>query len=238
MLPSWQARARQRALLRARSRWATPQREKCGELGEVCPSASFWHAGCMLSDVMAADDQAGFHWGPQGPDDAMGRGESSARGGGRMNLLLSHAGWEDEAWVDRLPRLLAPMGVVSHRAGSGEEASRVIRSLEIHLAIVDLALPLAEPESETPRAPELAEGGTRLLELLARLPAPPPMVAVARHRTSRGDARDMSEALRWGAFAVVNRPQRLADVELVLDVLKRCLERHYRGRWPGRGTKE
>jgi DNA-binding NarL/FixJ family response regulator len=153
-----------------------------------------------------------------------------------MNLLLSHAGWEDEAWVDRLPRLLSPMGVVSHRANSGEQASRVIRSLEIHLAIVDLALPLTEPNSprEAERAPELAEGGTRLLELLARLPAPPPVVAVARHRTSRGDARDMSEALKWGAFAVVNRPQRGGDVEMVLDVIKRCVERHYRGRWPGR----
>lgn len=186
----------------------------------------------MLAYVVMSDDQLGsFGWQP--PTEA-GDGSSFGAGhgpGGRMHLLLSHAGWEDEAWVDRLPLLLTPMGVVSHRASSGQEASHVIRSLQIHLAIVDLALPLAPGNAE--QAPELAEGGTRLLELLARLPSPPPVVAVARHRTSRGDARDMSEALRFGAFAVVSRPQRGADVEMVLDVIKRCLERHYQGRWPG-----
>lgn len=188
-----------------------------------------WHANCMLIDVVMTDDASqSFGWSPPGGVDDAAQPHMV---GGRMHLLLSHAGWEDEAWVDRLPRLLTPMGVVSHRASSGEEATQVIRSLQIHLAIVDLALPLAPSPSE--QAPELAEGGTRLLELLARLPAPPPVVAVARHRTSRGDARDMSEALRWGAFAVVNRPQRAMDVELVLDVIKRCVERHYSGRWPG-----
>lgn len=181
------------------------------------------------------DDKSGaFGWQPFGEHRGDARdGAHPLPSGGRMHLLLSHAGWEDEAWVDRLPRLLQPMGVVSHRANSGEEASHVIRSLQIHLAIVDLALPLTSPVApKEEQAPELAEGGTRLLELLARLPSPPPVVAVARHRTARGDARDMSEALKWGAFAVVNRPQRTTDVELVLDVIKRCLERHYRGMWP------
>jgi hypothetical protein len=35
-----------------------------------------------------------------------------------------------------------------------------------------------------------------------------------------------------GAFAVVDRPRKPADLNLMLDVLRRCLLRHYRGMWP------
>jgi hypothetical protein len=41
----------------------------------------------------------------------------------------------------------------------------------------------------------------------------------------------MSAALRSDAFAIVDR--RSADVELMLKVLQRALERFYQGRWPG-----
>jgi CheY-like chemotaxis protein len=133
--------------------------------------------------------------------------------------------------VDRLPRLLEPMGVISHRARSGREASGVISALPIHIAVVDLGLPLdvSKPEVE----PEFEEGGPRLLELLSRLSEPPPVVAVKRTRTHRADARDISDALRLGAFAVIDRPQCAADLDLMLEVLRRVLERHYEGRWPG-----
>ncbi|MBL8876912.1 MAG: hypothetical protein JNM86_14035 [Phycisphaerae bacterium] len=156
--------------------------------------------------------------------------------GGRLNLLLSYAGWHQDPWVDRLPKLLEPMGVLSHRAESGREAQDVIKSIPIHIAVVDLGLPL-DPTSQDLRdaasAPELEEGGARLLELLHRMSTPPPTVVVKRARSQRDDHRDMAQALRMGAFAVVDRPHDVHDLNVLLEVLRRCLGRFYKGRWPG-----
>ncbi len=146
---------------------------------------------------------------------------------GRLNLLLSCAGWQQDPWVDRLPRLLEPMGVIAHRAQTGGEAKRVIESTPIHIAVVDLGLPL-DATSSTDH-----EGGPRLLELLARLACPPPTVVVKRSRSLRDDVREIGAALRAGAFAVVERPRSVTDLEVMLEVLRRCLHRHYHGRWPG-----
>ncbi|MBY0111747.1 MAG: response regulator [Phycisphaerales bacterium] len=151
---------------------------------------------------------------------------------GRLNLLLSYAGWQPDPWVERLPPLLEPMGVQSLRAASGREAQDVIRTNPIHIAVVDLGLPLDSVDSEAD-APELSEGGSRLLELLHRLDQPPPTVVVKRARSTRDDHRDMAAALRLGAFAVVDRPRDQHDLNLILEVLRRCLTRFYQGRWPG-----
>ncbi len=152
---------------------------------------------------------------------------------GRLNLLLSYAGWRPEAWVDRLPRLLEPMGVRSLRAGSGAEASDVIRKYPIHIAVVDLGLPLSEGQRIVPGA----EGAShRLLAMLARLDCPPPTVIVRQERTSRDDRREIAAALRAGAFAVINRPHESGELEILLEVLRRCLARHYAGRWPTNHT--
>lgn len=156
--------------------------------------------------------------------------------GGRLNLLLSYGGWRPESWVDSLPRLLAPMGVISHRADTGREATQVIRSVPIHIAIVDLGLPLdrsARQAANTENASHTEEGGARLLELLFRLPEPPPTVVVKRSRTHRDDCREIAAALRAGAFAVMDRPTENHDLETMLEVLRRCLVRFYQGRWPG-----
>lgn len=158
------------------------------------------------------------------------RGGGGGAFGSRLNLLLSCGAWQADPWIDRLPRLLEPMGVQSHHARTGAQASGIIKVTPIHVAVVDLALPL--DEQATPPDPDLAEGGPRLLELLARLDSPPPVVAVKRSRTHRDDARDIAAALRLGAFTVIDRPRDLADLNLVLDVLRRCLERHYKGCWP------
>lgn len=147
--------------------------------------------------------------------------------GGRLNLLLSYAGWRDESWADRLPRLLEPMGVRSHRAASAREATRVIETIPIHVAVVDLALPLDAP------CDRAEEAGPRLLELLARTATRPPTVVVKRARTTRDDQRELAAALRAGAFAVIDRPHDTHELEGMLDVLRRVLTRHYRGRWPG-----
>jgi CheY-like chemotaxis protein len=151
--------------------------------------------------------------------------------GSRLNLLLSYAGWHPDPWVERLPVLLEPMGIQSLRATTGRQASQVIQKSPIHIAVVDLGLPL----DETAAGPSPEEAGPRLLELLARLSQPPPTVVVKRSRTHRDDSREIAAALRAGAFAVIDRPRDSRDLELLLEVLRRCLARHYQGRWPGVG---
>ncbi|MFG0241811.1 MAG: hypothetical protein ACF8R9_03385 [Phycisphaerales bacterium JB054] len=148
---------------------------------------------------------------------------------GRLNLLLSYAGWQDESWADRLPRLLEPMGIASLRADNGREASQVISHNRIHMAVVDLGLPL-DASADAANAPE---GGPRLLEILRRLDQPPPTVVVKRGKGHREDCREINAALRAGAFAVIDRPHSASDLERLLEVLRRCLTRYYQGRWPG-----
>ena len=166
---------------------------------------------------------------PGGPDAPMPSdpADASALPGGRLNLLLSYAGWQPDSWADRLPRLLEPMGVRSHRAATAREATRVIETIPIHVAIVDLGLPLDD------RCQASDEAGPRLLDLLARTSTHPPTVIIKRQRTARDDRRELAAALRAGAFAVIDRPADTRDLESMLDVLRRILTRHYRGRWPG-----
>ncbi len=162
---------------------------------------------------------------PPRPD----RSSASPDAGGRLNLLLSAAGWQPDPWVDRLPRILEPIGVQSHVAASARTAQRVIESNPIHIAVVDLALPLDEgPES----CDAANESGVALLDLLARLPVPPPTVVIKRRRSARDDRREIAAALKAGAFAVVDRPNAQNELEMLLEVLGRCLNRHYAGRWP------
>ncbi len=144
-----------------------------------------------------------------------------------MNLLLSRAGWQPDPWVDRLPRMLEPMGIRSHIAHCADDAQRFIDANPIHIAVVDLALPIDQIAGQS------EESGPRLLNLLTRLASPPPIVVIKRNRTARDDMRELSAALRAGAFAVVDRPNAQRDLESLLEVLRRCLTRHYEGRWPG-----
>ena len=148
--------------------------------------------------------------------------------GNRLNLLLSAGGWQPDPWVNRLPRILEPIGVRSHIAASARSAEKVIQSNPIHIAVVDLALPL---DDDAPTTPD--EAGVQLLELLARMPVPPPTVVIKRRRSARDDRREINAALRMGAFAVVDRPNAQTELESLLEVLRRCLTRHYAGRWPG-----
>ncbi len=146
---------------------------------------------------------------------------------GRLNLLLSYAGWQDTPWVDRLPMILYPMGIQSHIASSADAAQRVIETNPIHIAVVDLALPLDDSPAQ------IEEAGTRILNLLARLASPPPTIVIKRKKTARDDTREMNAALRSGAFAVVDRPHAQPEIESLLEVLRRCMNRYYQNRWPG-----
>jgi DNA-binding response OmpR family regulator len=123
------------------------------------------------------------------------------------------------------------MGVTAVRAGSGSEAAKIISTTPIHLAIVDLSIPLEpgrEPEEHRP-GPSPEEGGRRILQLLSRLDAPPPTLVVKARRTKREDARALQAALTAGAFAVLDRP---VNLETLLNAMGRALRRHYADRWP------
>lgn len=146
----------------------------------------------------------------------------------RLNLLLSYGGWREDDVVDQLPRLLEPQGITSIRVHSGEEATDIIRITPIHIAVVDFAIPL-HSSSEKGNEP----GGSRILQLLSRLEEPPPTIVVRPPQSvSRESARTLAEALREGAFAVLDRPLRL---ETLLEALRRALRRHYADLWPEGG---
>ena len=151
----------------------------------------------------------------------------------RLNLLLSHAESSgDRIFLEQLPRLLEPMGIRSVVAGSGEEAADIIRTVTIHVAVVDLTVPLCRPDAGSTRQTTAgsAPGGPRILQLLRRLEQPPPTVVVRPPQPSvRESARTLIDALREGAFAVLDRP---IELETMLEVMRRILRRHYCGQWP------
>ena len=106
----------------------------------------------------------------------------------------------------------------------------LLQTTPMHIALVDLSLPLDSSDSSNPLGTE--EGGSRLLDLLGRLDSPPATVVVKREKTRREDARTLATALGAGAFAVLERPVHL---ETALEVMRRILCRHYSGRWPSCG---
>jgi len=151
----------------------------------------------------------------------------------RLNLLLSHRLGRDDAaapagrpdaWaLVQLPRLLEPLGIRSIHAQSGEEAASVIADEPVHIAVIDFTVPLRSDANPI-------AGGARVLQLLRRLETPPPMVLVRPPQpTNREHVRSLSDALREGAFAVLDRPLQL---EVMLEVLRRILRRYYADNWP------
>ncbi|MEE2906921.1 MAG: hypothetical protein VX527_03720 [Planctomycetota bacterium] len=157
-----------------------------------------------------------------------GLGQGSARP--RLNLLLTYGGWRDMPAVLQLPRLLTPMGIRAMQAESGDEAAQIIDREPVHIAVVDLEIPLSPKTGMNTRA---RTGGPRLLQLLKRLETPPPTIVVKpRQGSAREHARSLSQSLREGAFAVLDRP---LELESLLEVLRRVLRRHYRDGWPQPG---
>jgi DNA-binding response OmpR family regulator len=154
--------------------------------------------------------------GPQGP------GQRA-----HLNLLVSFGARSDGSTAEQLSRLLEPLGIESFTAGSGEEAADLIRRIAIHIAIVDLELPLASGAADAVRRDT---GGGRILQLLRRQTHPPPTVIVRPPQPAvRDSVRGLSEALREGAFAVVDRP---LHIETLLEIMRRIVRRHYAGHWP------
>lgn len=154
---------------------------------------------------------------------------------GRLNVLMTEG---QQSWVQQLPRLLQPQGVRAIIAPDVDEAVRVIRQGPVHAVVVDMAVPMARVDESdgrvsSDRSPEseAGTGGLKLLRVIRRLePAPPTVVVRGRRFDRRHDDRLLSEALRLQAFSVLDQPVQL---EQLLEVLRRLIERHYGGRWPG-----
>jgi CheY-like chemotaxis protein len=160
---------------------------------------------------------------PEQPDFMETGGQAGA--GPRLNLLLSDGGWREGTVVDQLPRLLEPMGIRSIRVSSGEEVAEVIVAMPVHIAVVDLEIPLRRGDLAAPSA-----GGARTLQLLQRLDQPPVVVVVRPPQAEpREDVRGLHDALRHGAFAVLDRPLKL---DTTLEVMRRILRRYHAGGWP------
>ena len=69
-----------------------------------------------------------------------------------------------------------------------------------------------------------------LLELLRLLPKRPPVVILRKPAFSQRQAdRVLNEALRLGAFSVMNKP---IDIEQLLVVFRRLMDSRYFGTWP------
>jgi DNA-binding response OmpR family regulator len=142
----------------------------------------------------------------------------------RLNLLLSYGGWRDDALERQLPPLLRPMGVHCLEARSGSEAETLLRRERIHVAVVDVSVPMGDGVLGSDAV------GSRILQILRRLDQPPPTVVVRPPQPSQRDAtRGLHAMLAEGAFAVLDRP---FPVESLLETLRRILQRHYAGTWP------
>lgn len=142
--------------------------------------------------------------------------------------MLTYGGWRDGDFADQLPALLGPLGIDCFRCRSCAEATELLRRDIVHIAIVDLSIPmeLPAPHGHGRTTP----AGPRVLQLLRRLDQPPPTVVVRPPQPSNRDsARGLAEALRDGAFAVIDGPVRL---ESMLETLRRVVRRHYRDHWP------
>jgi CheY-like chemotaxis protein len=159
----------------------------------------------------------------------------------RFNVLLTqdrrHA---DEHWTQQLPRLLDALGVEAHLAQSGLEAIDLAQRLRVHAAVIDLATPMKDPPVDrppsSPRLPSAGSGGgpggagLDLLQLFRRLPERPAVVVLRGPASSKRQAeRLLQEMLRLGVFSVMDKP---VEIEALLNVFRRLLDRRYRGAWP------
>ena len=140
----------------------------------------------------------------------------------RLNLLFSST-WRQDVPSAELPRLLDPLGVRCLEARCGRDAATLVEQQEIHIAMVDLEMPM---DLDGDRRP----AGHRLIQLLRRIEPTPPIVLLRPAQASRRESeRGLSDALREGVFAVLDRP---LGLESMLETLRRVVRRHYADRWP------
>ncbi len=145
-----------------------------------------------------------------------------------LNLLLTYGGWREHAFADQLPLILDRIGIHCLRAESGDEASEVIRREQVHIAVIDLSIPMHSTRAQ--QGVRAVPAGPRVLQLLRRLEQPPPTIVVQPRQSDPSEsARILAEALRDGAFTVFEDP---VPIESMLQALERVVRRHYRDHWP------
>lgn len=167
------------------------------------------------------------------PDSGAGcpRGEGDGAPGSqrRLNLLLTYGGWREHAFADQLPMLLDRFGIHCLRAKCGDEVSDVVRRSAVHIAVIDLSIPM-HPRSAQEQPSRTIQAGPRVLQLLRRLEHPPPTIIVRPRQVDPAESnRILAEALRDGAFTVLDDP---VPIEAMLQALERCVRRYYRDHWP------
>jgi len=166
-----------------------------------------------------------------GPADDAGASRRDEQGANRgsLNLLLTYGGWREHAFADQIPIILDRFGIRCYRAESGDEASDVIRSARVHIAVIDLSIPM-HPTRSQPAATRAVPAGPRVLQLLRRLDQPPPTIVVRPRQVDPAEStRMLADALRDGAFTVLDDP---VPIEAMLQALERVVRRHYRDHWP------
>jgi len=153
--------------------------------------------------------------------------------GTRLNVLITedrpHA---PEHWASQLSRLLEPQGVAAYLARSGREAIDLAQRVRIHAAVIDMGTPFGDDATvdQAPSSGGEEPAGFWLLELFRRLPDRPPVVVVRGPVLSQRQLdRLMHEALRLEVFSVMSKP---VDIEQMLTVFRRLIDRRYRGHWP------
>lgn len=147
----------------------------------------------------------------------------------RLNLLLTYGGWREHAFADQLPLILDRIGIRCYRAESGDEAGEVIRREHVHIAVIDLSIPMHPTRAQQPGT-RAVPAGPRVLQLLRRLEQPPPTIVVRPRQVDPAEsARNLADALRDGAFTVLDDP---VPIESMLQALERVVRRHYRDHWP------
>lgn len=159
--------------------------------------------------------------------------DDDAQSAGRFNVLLAEeSGRASDEWTQHFSRLMEPQGVRAIVAHSGREALEISAEIPIHAAVVDLTTPRESARSADTGS--TAPGGLWLLEVLNRRRQRPPVVMLnGRTYSAREAQRILNQALRLGAFSVLNRP---VDLERLLHVIRRLIEREYQGTWPGSVT--
>ncbi len=135
-------------------------------------------------------------------------------------LLTEDRPHAPEHWTRQLPRLLEPLGAHAHLAHTAREAVNITERMTIHAAVIDLGT----PHDDQPT------GGMWLIELFNRMPAAPPVIIIKPPAISQRQVdRILHEALRRDVFSVLNKP---VNIEQVLAVFQRLLDRMHDGHWP------
>lgn len=149
----------------------------------------------------------------------------------RFNVLLTEDRQRTiEHWTKQLPRFLEPQGVRTFVAKTGEEAVDLAGRQTIHAALIDVSTPRSSAPESLATFSGQEQDGIWLLELLRRMPDKPPIVVV-NHRpfTQRQIQRFMNQAIKMDVFSVIDRPD---DIETLLGVIRRLVDRQYAGLWP------